>query len=101
MIRRPFPGLNAGRLNPVVVLVLGRFGHDRRKVHVDAHGLSQLGVATIGVFAEGYAALTVAPEGMEVTTVEYKINILAPVFMSNDAKEGAIAFAEKRAPVFS
>ena len=24
--------------------------------------------------------------------------ILAPVFMSNDAKEGAIAFAEKRAP---
>jgi enoyl-CoA hydratase len=27
-----------------------------------------------------------------------QINILAPVFMSNDAKEGAIAFAEKRAP---
>ena len=25
----------------------------------------------------GYAALTVAPEGMEVTTVEYKINFLA------------------------
>ena len=27
--------------------------------------------------AGGYAALTVAPEGMEVTTVEYKINVLA------------------------
>ncbi|MEW6480386.1 PaaI family thioesterase [Hydrogenophaga sp.] len=27
--------------------------------------------------AGGYAALTVAPEGMEVTTVEYKINFLA------------------------
>lgn len=27
-----------------------------------------------------------------------QIQILAPVFMSNDAKEGAIAFAEKRAP---
>ncbi|MEY4884303.1 MAG: hypothetical protein RIS34_2157 [Pseudomonadota bacterium] len=27
--------------------------------------------------AAGYAALTVAPEGMEVTTVEYKINFLA------------------------
>ncbi len=26
--------------------------------------------------AGGYAALTVAPEGMEVTTVEYKINFL-------------------------
>ena len=27
--------------------------------------------------AAGYAALTVAPEGMEVTTIEYKINFLA------------------------
>ena len=27
--------------------------------------------------AAGYAGLTVAPEGMEVTTVEYKINFLA------------------------
>jgi uncharacterized protein (TIGR00369 family) len=27
--------------------------------------------------AGGYAALTVAPEGLEVTTVEYKINFLA------------------------
>ena len=27
--------------------------------------------------AGGYAALTVAPEGMEVTTAEYKINFLA------------------------
>ncbi len=27
--------------------------------------------------AGGYAGLTVAPEGMEVTTVEYKINFLA------------------------
>jgi enoyl-CoA hydratase len=27
-----------------------------------------------------------------------QVKILAPIFMSNDAKEGAIAFAEKRAP---
>jgi enoyl-CoA hydratase len=27
-----------------------------------------------------------------------QMNILMPVFSSNDAKEGAIAFAEKRAP---
>jgi uncharacterized protein (TIGR00369 family) len=28
----------------------------------------------------GYAALTVAPEGMEVTTVEYKINFISAAF---------------------
>jgi acyl-coenzyme A thioesterase PaaI-like protein len=33
----------------------------------------------IGDSAGGYAALTLAPEGREVLTVEYKINFLAPV----------------------
>jgi uncharacterized protein (TIGR00369 family) len=33
----------------------------------------------IGDRAGGYAALTLAPEGREVLTVEYKINFLAPV----------------------
>ncbi len=32
----------------------------------------------IGDSAGGYAALTLAPEGREVLTVEYKINFLAP-----------------------
>ena len=37
----------------------------------------QLIDSTIAVLArKGYAGLTVAPEGMEVTTVEYKINFL-------------------------
>ena len=33
---------------------------------------------TIGDTAAGYAALTRAPEGMEVVTVEIKINLMAP-----------------------
>ena len=39
--------------------------------------------------AGGYAALTVAPEGMEVTTVEYKINFL-------QARQGGILHATGR-----
>ena len=38
------------------------------------HGGAKGALADI---AGGYAALTVAPEGMEVTTVEYKINFLS------------------------
>ena len=34
-------------------------------------------LGTLADVAGGYAALTVAPEGMEVVTVEYKINLLA------------------------
>lgn len=34
-------------------------------------------IGTIGDIAAGYAGLTIAPEGMEVTTVEYKINCMS------------------------
>ena len=34
-------------------------------------------MGTLADVAGGYAALSVAPEGMEVVTVEYKINLLA------------------------
>ncbi len=34
-------------------------------------------IGAIADIAGGYASLTVAPEGMEVTTVEYKINFVA------------------------
>ena len=34
-------------------------------------------IGALADIAGGYAALTVAPDGMEVTTVEYKINFLA------------------------
>lgn len=34
-------------------------------------------IGALGDIAGGYAALTVAPEGMEVVSVEYKVNFLA------------------------
>ncbi len=34
-------------------------------------------IGTLADVTAGYASLTVAPEGMEVTTVEYKINFLS------------------------
>lgn len=46
--------------------------------------------------AGGYAALTLAPEGMEVTTVEYKINFLA-AFRDGELRATAhVARAGKR-----
>lgn len=46
--------------------------------------------------AGGYAALTVAPEGMEVTTVEYKINFLASVQGGEIHATGRVIKAGKR-----
>jgi uncharacterized protein (TIGR00369 family) len=43
------------------------------------HGYVHAGVvAAIADSAAGYAALTLMPEGSEVLTVEYKLNLLAP-----------------------
>lgn len=42
-----------------------------------AQGFHGGAIGTIGDIAAGYAGLTVAPPGMEVTTVEYKINCLS------------------------
>lgn len=46
--------------------------------------------------AGGYAALTVAPEGMEVTTVEYKINFLAAMRQGELRATGRVVRAGKR-----
>lgn len=46
--------------------------------------------------AGGYAALTVAPEGMEVTTVEYKINFLASFQGGEIRAVGRVTKAGKR-----
>lgn len=46
--------------------------------------------------AGGYAGLTVAPEGMEVTTVEYKINFLAAFQGGELQATGRVTKAGKR-----
>lgn len=46
--------------------------------------------------AGGYAALTVAPEGMEVTTVEYKINFLSAFQGGELRATGRVLRAGKR-----
>lgn len=46
--------------------------------------------------AGGYAALTVTPEGMEVTTVEYKINFLAAFQGGELQATGRVLRAGKR-----
>ena len=46
--------------------------------------------------AGGYAALTLAPEGMEVTTVEYKINFLAAFIGGELRATGRVVQAGKR-----
>ena len=46
--------------------------------------------------AGGYAALTAAPEGMEVTTVEYKINFLASFTGGELRAVGRVVKAGKR-----
>ena len=51
--------------------------------------------------AGGYAALTVAPEGMEVTTVEYKINFLSNFQGGEIRATGRVTKAGKRIIVTS
>ena len=61
-------------------------GHGTAEIHVphwagieQQHGFVHGGV--VGMIADsaaGYAAMTVAPEGASVLTVEYKMNLLAP-----------------------
>ena len=46
--------------------------------------------------AGGYAALTVAPDGMEVTSVEYKINFLAAMQQGELRAVGRVVRAGKR-----
>jgi len=47
------------------------------KVTQQQDGFHGSAMGALADIAGGYAGLTLAPEGMEVTTVEYKINFLA------------------------
>ena len=47
------------------------------KVTQQQNGFHGGAMGAVADIAAGYAGLTVAPEGMEVVTVEYKINFLA------------------------
>ena len=53
-------------------------------------------IGALADIAGGYAALTVAPEGMEVTTVEYKINFLSSFQGGEIRAIGRVTKAGKR-----
>jgi uncharacterized protein (TIGR00369 family) len=53
-------------------------------------------IGALADIAGGYAALTVAPEGMEVTTVEYKVNFLAAFQGGELRATGKVLRAGKR-----
>lgn len=66
------------------------------KVTQQQDGFHGGAMGALADIAGGYAGLTVAPEGMEVTTVEYKINFLA-AFQGGELRAiGRVVRAGKR-----
>jgi uncharacterized protein (TIGR00369 family) len=66
------------------------------KVTQQQNGFHGGAIGALADIAGGYAALTVAPEGMEVTTVEYKINFLANFQGGEIRATGRVTKAGKR-----
>ena len=58
-------------------------------------------IGALADIAAGYAALPVSPEGMEVTTVEYKINFLSNFQGGEIRATGRVTKAGKRIIVTS
>lgn len=55
------------------------------------HGAAHAGVAfALGDSAAGYAALTQLPDGVEVMTVEMKINLISPAIGTRFEAEGRV-----------
>jgi uncharacterized protein (TIGR00369 family) len=67
-------GARLERVEPGVCVVVLPYSQQVTQQQGGFHGGAMGALADI---AGGYAALTMAPDGMEVTTVEYKINFLA------------------------
>lgn len=67
-------GASVARVEPGLVEIVLPYSD---KVTQQQGGFHGGAIGAVADIAAGYAGLTVAPEGMEVVTVEYKINFLA------------------------
>lgn len=66
------------------------------------HDAGHAGLAfSLGDSAAGYAALSLMPEGVEVMTVEMKINLMAPAVGDRLIAEGRVIKAGRRVTVAS
>ena len=72
-----------------------RLPHSER-VHQQQGGFHGGAIGALADVAGGYAAMTMAPEGDEVTTVEYKINFLAAFVGGELRARGRVLRAGKR-----
>lgn len=66
------------------------------RVTQQQHGFHGGAMGALADIAGGYAGLTVAPDGMEVTTVEFKINFLAAFQGGELQATGRVVRAGKR-----
>ena len=66
------------------------------KVTQQQDGFHGGAIGALADIAGGYAALTTAPEGMEVTTIEYKINFMAAFQGGELQAKGRVVKAGRR-----
>ena len=69
------------------------------KVTQQQDGFHGGAIGALADIAGGYAALTTAPEGMEVTTIEYKINFIAAFQGGEIQASGRVVKAGRRVVV--
>lgn len=85
-------GATLSRVTPGTVEIQMPF-NDELTQH---HGYLHAAVVTALVDnACGFAAMTISPAGMEILTVEYKVNFLAPAMGENLIARGAVKKAGK------